>query len=83
MLAEFDQSTIANMTAALDYVCKKIPAERDGNELRKQIADELIRCARTGRRSLIDLQQAGIKIVEETAKPTRSGWFGWFGWWRK
>lgn len=83
MLAEFDQSTIANMTAALDYVCKKIPAERDGNELRKQIADELIRCACTGRRSLIDFQQAGINIVEKTAKPTRSGWFGWFGWWHK
>ena len=80
MLAEFDQSTIANMTAALDYVCKKIPAERDGNGLRKQIADELILCARTGNRSLIDLQQAGIKIVDKTATPTRSGWFGW---WRK
>jgi hypothetical protein len=80
MLAEFDQSTIANMTAALDYVCKKIPAGRDGNELRKQIADELIRCARMGRRSVIDLQQAGIKIVNEAATQTKSGWFGW---WRK
>jgi hypothetical protein len=80
MLTEFDQSTIANMTAALDYVCKKIPAERDGNELRKQIADELIHCARMGRRSLIELQQAGIKIVEKAATPTRSTWFGW---WRK
>ena len=29
MLIEFDQNTIANMTAALDYVCKKIPADRD------------------------------------------------------
>jgi hypothetical protein len=78
MLTEFDQSTIANMTAALDYVCKKIPAERDSNELRKQIADELIRCARMGRRSLIDLQQAGIKIVDKAVMPTRSGWFGWW-----
>jgi hypothetical protein len=25
MLTEFDQTTIANMTAALDYICKKIP----------------------------------------------------------
>jgi len=27
MLTEFDQSTIANMTAALDFVCKKIAAD--------------------------------------------------------
>jgi hypothetical protein len=33
MLTEFDQNTIANMTAALDYVCKKIPADKDSNEL--------------------------------------------------
>jgi hypothetical protein len=36
MLTEFDQNTIANMTAALVYVCKKIPADRDSSELRKQ-----------------------------------------------
>jgi hypothetical protein len=40
MLTEFDQNTIANMTAALDYVCKKIPADRDSTELRKQIAND-------------------------------------------
>jgi ketopantoate reductase len=60
MLSDFDQSTIANMTAALDFVCKKIAADRDSNELRKRIADELVRCARTGRRTLIELKQAGI-----------------------
>jgi hypothetical protein len=80
MLTEFDQSTIANMTAALDYVCKTIPVERDGNELRKQIADELIRCARLGRRSLIDLQQAGMKIAHAMERPGRSRWFSR---WRK
>jgi hypothetical protein len=25
------------MTAALDFVCKKIPADKDSNELRKRI----------------------------------------------
>ncbi len=58
MLSDFDQSTIANMTAALDFVCKEISADRDSNELRKRTADELMRCARTGRRRLIDLEQA-------------------------
>ena len=28
MLTEFDQTTIANMTAS-DYICKKIPKERE------------------------------------------------------
>ena len=76
MLTEFDQNTIANMTAALDYVCKKIPADRDSTELRKQIANELIQCARSGKRTVIDLQNAGLKIVKSTAEPTGFNWFG-------
>ena len=62
---------------ALDFVCKRIPADKDNNELRKRFGDELVRCARMGKRSLIDLQQAGMMVMEETAKPTRSSWFGW------
>jgi hypothetical protein len=68
------------MTAALDYVCKKIPSDRYSNELRKQIADELLRRARNGEHTLIELQQAGMKIVEEIGKPSKSSRFGW---WRK
>jgi len=76
MLTEFDQNTIANMTAALDYVCKKIPADRDSTELRKQIANELIQCAQSGKRTVIDLQNAGLKILKATAKPKGFNWFG-------
>jgi len=76
MLTEFDQNTIANMTAALDYVCKKIPADEDSNELRKRITDELIRCARSGKRTLIDLQDAELQVVKKTTKPARFNWFG-------
>ena len=75
MLTEFDRSTIANMTAALDFVCKKISADEDSNELRKRIADELMRSARTGRQTLAELENTGMKIVEDAAKPKRSGWF--------
>ncbi|WP_426442492.1 hypothetical protein [Bradyrhizobium genosp. P] len=75
MLTEFDQNTIANMTAALDHVCKKIPASSDSNELRKRIADELVQCARSGRRTLIDLQDAGLKVLKLAAKPPRFSWF--------
>jgi len=76
MLIEFDQNTIANMTAALDYVCKKIPADRDSNELRKRIADELIQCAQSGKRTVIDLQNAGLNVLESTEAPTGFNWFG-------
>jgi ketopantoate reductase len=79
MLTEFDQSTIANITAALDFVCRKIPADKDTNELRKRIADELVRCARARRCTLIELEQEGMKIIKEVTKPAK---FSWLGWWR-
>jgi hypothetical protein len=41
-----------------------------------KIADELIRCARFGKRTLIDLQNAGLKILNATAKTIRFNWFG-------
>jgi hypothetical protein len=34
MLIDFDQSTLAYMTAALECVCKKIPPEKDSAQLR-------------------------------------------------
>jgi len=39
---EFDQTTMAEMTAALYYVCKKLPADKDSYETLKQIADAMI-----------------------------------------
>jgi hypothetical protein len=76
MLTEFDQSTIANMTAALDFVCKKIPAEEDSTQLRKQIADEIVRCARSGKHNLGALQEAGLRVLKVTAMSDRKNWFG-------
>jgi hypothetical protein len=78
MLTEFDQSTIANMTAALDFVCKKIGTHGDSNELRKRIADDLMRCARMGNQTLAELEKAGLKIVEDAASSRRSGWLAWW-----
>jgi len=75
-IIKFDQTTIANMTAALDFVCKRIPAEKDTTELRKLIAHELIRCARSGNRTLVDLQNAGMKVA---TGPTKSTGFNWLG----
>ena len=79
MITEFDQNTIANMTAALDYVCKKIPTEKDSAHLRKQIADEIIRCARSRKHTLGALQEAGLSVLQVTAKSEGKNWFG-LGW---
>ena len=63
MLIEFDQNTIANMTAALEYVCKKIPADKDGYEMRRRIADAIFECGQAGRRTLVEFQEAGMKAL--------------------
>jgi hypothetical protein len=75
MLNEFDHSTIAKMTAALDYVCKKIPTSSDGAHLRKRIADEIISSAQSGKINLVDLQQAGLSVLRATAKSDGARWF--------
>jgi hypothetical protein len=78
-MLEFDQNTLANMTAALEWVCKKIPPGQDTSEIRKQIADEMIACAQSGRRNYSDFQDAGTKRLSEIAKPRGSRWLSWLG----
>ncbi len=76
-MIEFDQYTIANMTAALDYVCKKIPPESDSESLRKSIGNEIIRNAQSGKRDLVDMQEAGLRVLKASLKTKKkSGWFG-------
>ncbi len=74
MLIEFDQNTIANMTAALEHVCKRIPQGRDSHEVRKRIADAMVACGQQGRRSLLDFRQAGLKVLEEIINPQSFSW---------
>ena len=76
MLTEFDQSTIANMTAALEYVCKRIPPEKDSPELRKRIGAALIDCGNQGRRTFIDFQNTGLAALAKAVQPRKFGWFG-------
>jgi hypothetical protein len=78
MLIDFDQNTLANMTAALEHVCKRIPAEKDTPDMRKRIADEMIACARAGRRTYVDFQEAGMTTLAEMIRPQSSRWFGRF-----
>ena len=76
MLTELDQNTIANMTAALEHVCKKIPADRDSHDFRKHIAAAMIGCANNGTRAFVDFQSAGMKALEEILSPSGMNWLG-------
>jgi hypothetical protein len=71
MLIEFDQNTMANMTAALEYVYKRIPANHDDHDTRKRIADAMVACAKAGNRSYIDFQKAGFRTLAEIAQAPR------------
>jgi hypothetical protein len=51
-LLHFDQSTLANMTAALEYVWRKLPTDRDNPAIRKYIAEEILAVANKGQTSL-------------------------------
>jgi len=79
MLIELDQNTVANMTAALEHICKGLPVEKDNHETRKRIADAMIESAKAGKRSYFDLKDAGSKVLAEMTRPPR---FNWFGLWR-
>jgi hypothetical protein len=41
-ILNFDQTTLASMTAALEYVCRKLPPDRDNLAIRKYIAEEIV-----------------------------------------
>jgi hypothetical protein len=78
MLIEFDQTTMANMTAALDQVCRKIPPAKDSHETRKRIADAMVTCAKSGRRSLADFKGAGLEALDEITHSSKFKWLAVF-----
>jgi hypothetical protein len=76
MLIEYDQTTMANMTAALDSVCKKIPRGHDSHDTRKLIADAMLASARSGRRNFIDFRSAGMAVLDGLGRSKRFSLFG-------
>jgi hypothetical protein len=77
VLVDFDQSALANMTAAPDYVCKRIPSDSDSRGLRKRIGDAIIACANSGKQTYVDFQMVGEKTLSQALKPTKAGWLPW------
>jgi hypothetical protein len=76
MLIEFDQNMMANMTAALAYVCMRIPADKDSYDTRKRITDAMIASAHSGWRTPNDFQNVGLKVLADITRPSRSKRFG-------
>ena len=73
-MIHFDQTTLANMTAALEFVCRKLPANRDNPVVRKHIADEIVTAAEKGQTSLGDLTTVGLKVVNDLVFPPGRSW---------
>ena len=62
-MLQFDQSTLANMTAALEYVCRKLPPDKDNPAIRKYIAAEIVAACQKGQTSHGELTSVGLTIV--------------------
>ena len=62
-MLEFDNSTLANMTAALDDACKKLSGNLNTSENRKRVGDALIGAANAGNRTLIQFTEVAQREV--------------------
>jgi hypothetical protein len=70
--SDFDRWILANMNAALDRVCEKIPRGEE-HAVRKRIAKQIVKCAKSGRTDLSDLTAAGQRasIGVAASRPVR------------
>ena len=62
-MLEFDNSTLANMTAALDHGCKMLSGDFGTTSDRKRVGDAIMTAARSSQRSLPQL----IEVAEREA----------------
>lgn len=60
----FDSRALANMNAALDRVCEKVSGG-EKHSVRRRVAKQIIKCARSGRITLGDLTAAGRRALIE------------------
>jgi hypothetical protein len=54
----FDSRTLANMNVALDRVCEKA-AHGEDHAVRRRVAKQIVKCARSGKITLGELTAAG------------------------
>jgi len=60
----FDSRALANMNIALDRVCERT-ARGQEHPVRRRVAKQIIKCARSGRTTLGDLTAAGRRALIE------------------
>ena len=60
----FDSRALANMNIALDRVCERT-ARGQEHSVRRRVAKQIIKCARSGRTTLGDLTAAGRRALIE------------------
>jgi hypothetical protein len=69
---DFDSRTLANMNVALERLCRLSPIGEQ-HELRKRVAQSIIRCAKTGKTTLGALIEAGERaLVRMEARKKKS-----------
>lgn len=73
-LLKFDQTTLANMTASLEYVTRKLPLDRDNPAIRKQIASAIVASAEDGNTSLGKLTDVALAHVNLYLFPPGRRW---------
>ncbi len=82
-MLEFDNSTLANMTAALDHGCKMLSDDLGTASHRKRIADAIIAAARSYQRSLPQLIEVAEREVDRILGRRERSFFDRLGsvWW--
>jgi hypothetical protein len=68
----FDTRTFANMNVALERVCQRRP-DGEQHRLRKLVAQRIIQCARSGKKTLGALTEAGERVLERLPEPSGPG----------
>lgn len=59
---DFDRWTLANMNAALDEVCRRMP-HGEQHAVRKRVARHILKCAKSGRTTPGELIEAGKRAL--------------------
>jgi hypothetical protein len=65
---DFDSRTLANMNVALDRACRRSPIGEQ-HELRRRVAQALVRCAKSGKTTLSALTEAGERELRRMKQP--------------
>jgi hypothetical protein len=68
----FEPRTLANMNVALDRVCEKATDGED-HSVRKRVARQIVKCARSGKITLGELTAAGQRgLIRALPTPRQS-----------